>query len=74
MYQALEWEVARLPRRTQEIIRLKLAGFQMTEIAEILEVGRETVKTLQRAGMAKLSKTMEPWAEFYFLHQEELSV
>lgn len=74
LYNALEWEVAQLPRRTQEIIRLKLAGFQMMEIAEILDIGRETVKTLQRSGMAKLAKTLEPWTEFYYSHQEELSM
>ena len=68
----LEWEVSRLPRRTQEIIRLKLAGFQMTEIAEILDVGRETVKTLQRSGMARLSKTLEPWVDLYHSYIEEL--
>lgn len=74
LYLRLEYEVAHLPRRTQEIIRLKLAGFQMMEIAEILNIGRETVKTLQRSGMEKLQKAMKPLHELYISHQEELSL
>lgn len=72
LYRRLEAEVANLPRRTQEIIRLKLAGFQMMEIAEILDVDRETVKTLQRSGMEKLSKVMLPLQEFYFAHLDDI--
>jgi len=74
LYRRLESEVANLPHRTQEIIRLKLAGFQMKEIAEILGIGRETVKTLQRSGLEKLQKSMQPLCELYFSHQEELSL
>lgn len=74
IYRRLEAEVANLPRRTQEIIRLKLAGFQMMEIAEILDVGRETVKTLQRSGMEKLQKAMMPLQGFYFAHLDDISL
>ena len=74
LYRRLEYEVANLPRRTQEIIRLKLAGFQMMEIAEILGIGRETVKTLQRSGMEKLQKAMKSLSELYFAHQKEIAL
>ena len=74
LYRRLESEVANLPGRTQEIIRLKLAGFQMIEIAEILDLGRETVKTLQRLGLEKLQKAMRPLQGFYFAHLDDISL
>lgn len=74
LYRRLEMEVANLPRRTQEIIRLKLAGFQMMEIAEMLDVGRETVKTLQRCGMQKLHKAMMPLQGLYYNHIEDIAL
>jgi len=74
VYNRLEEEVSRLPHRTQEIIRLKLAGFQLKEIAEVLNIGRETVKTLQRLGMDKLGRSMKPLQELYFSHQDDFAL
>jgi len=49
----------RLPRRQREVVVLRyLAGLSETQVAEMLDISRGTVKTHLRRGIAGLRKDM----------------
>ena len=73
VYLRLEEEIARLPRRTQEVIRLQLAGYRTREIAEELGIGKESVKTLKRYGLEKLKDTMGGYEYIWNVHRSDFS-
>lgn len=68
MYQRLEKEINSLPPRTAQIIRLQLAGFKEQEIAEQLEIGKETVRTLKKLGNKKLKESMSLYKNLWDIH------
>lgn len=72
VYLRLEAEIKQLPPRTQEVIRLQLSGYQLSEIAEYLGVGRETVKTLKKYGMSKLKNKMQSFEDDWRMRQEKI--
>lgn len=72
VYKRLEAEISQLPPRTQEVIRLQIAGYRSAEIAEFLGVGRETVKTLKKYGMSKLKNKMSFLVTDWQLRQDKL--
>ncbi len=51
--------IANLPERTQMVIKYKLSGHSNSEIAELLDISVNTVKTLQKAGYAKLREKLK---------------
>lgn len=71
IYNHLEEEISRLPERTQEVIRLQIAGLHTTEIAEKLQVGKESVKTLKKYGLNKLKDSMGDLAWAWFSAKED---
>ncbi len=73
VYLRLEEEIARLPNRTQEVIRLQLAGYRTREIAELLGIGKESVKTLKRYGLEKLRGTMDGYEYIWNVHSSDFS-
>lgn len=73
IYHHLEEEISRLPQRTQEVIRLQLAGLHSAEIAEELGIGKESVKTLKKYGLYKLKDTMGDLAWAWFSLKDDYS-
>lgn len=73
IFDRLEAEISSLPKRTQEVIRLQLAGYSSSEIAEILSLGQESVKTLKKYGIAKLKSAMNGLDWMWFTHYQDFS-
>lgn len=65
VYQRLENEISQLPERTREVVRLQLAGYKNSEIANLLDIGKESVKTLKRYGLEKLRTSMGDLGEIW---------
>ena len=58
---ALQAAIGSLPREQREAIMLRLEGeFSLDEIAQLTDVGRETVKSRLRYATAKLKQVMNP--------------
>lgn len=59
LYKDLRKAIADLPTRTQKVINYKISGYTNIEIAKLLGISVNTVKTLQKSGYSKLRKTLK---------------
>lgn len=71
MYRRLEKEIDLLPRRTGQIMRLHLEGLKESEIAEVLDIGKETVRTLKKKGSRMLKEQMEECRVIWDTHHKD---
>ena len=58
-YKILRDAISDLPERTRKVIDFKICGHTNKEIAEILDITVNTVKTLQKAGYSKLREKLK---------------
>lgn len=67
VYRLLDAAIQQLPNRTREIILLALQGHNNTEIAEILGVSINTIKTLKKNAYVDLRHMLSNQAYLFFL-------
>lgn len=72
-YRLLDAAIQRLPNRTREIILLALQGHNNPEIAEILGVSINTIKTLKKNAYVNLRHMLSHQASLLFLLGQFLS-
>ena len=56
LYARLKEEIDRLPVKCAEVMRLKLEGWDDKEIAQLMNIGYETVRTHTKRGISLLRK------------------
>ncbi len=67
LYKELREAISNLPTRTRKVIDYKISGQTNNEIADLLEISVNTVKTLQKAGYSKLRVNLKNNAIVVFL-------
>ncbi|MDE5423914.1 sigma-70 family RNA polymerase sigma factor [Ancylomarina sp. DW003] len=58
-YKILREAIATLPGQTQKVIKLSMNGHTNPEIAEVLDISVNTVKTLKKIGYSKLRELLK---------------